>query len=115
MSLAFDDQTPPAIRAEAKNRLLAAADLLRAQIETGDGYRCASKTGDYYWGHNSNLLEKAHELAIALQLDPSRTWLSEAPARPMALDLGPQSPTATRWSRASAKAPSGCITPSGAP
>jgi len=78
MSLAFDEKTPQAVRNEAKSRLLAAAETVRAQIETKDGYRCASKTDDYYWGHNSNLLEKAHELAIALQLDPSRTWLREA-------------------------------------
>ncbi|HXK20533.1 MAG TPA: glycoside hydrolase family 9 protein, partial [Polyangiaceae bacterium] len=77
-SLAFDDKTPPAIRSEAKSRLLLAAETVRAQIESKDGYRCASKVDDYYWGHNSNLLEKAYELAIALQLDPSRGWLREA-------------------------------------
>lgn len=78
MELALDDKTPGALRDEAKLRLLAAAEGVRAQIESKDGYRCASTTGDYYWGHNSNLLEKAHQLAIALQLDPSRTWLREA-------------------------------------
>ena len=77
-SLAFDDKTSETIRSEAKDRLLAAVENVRAQIETKDGYRCASKTDDYYWGHNSNLLEKAHQLAIALKLDPSRSWLREA-------------------------------------
>lgn len=77
-ALAFDDQTPPAVRDEAKKRLLLAVEGARAQIEQKDGYRCASTPGDYYWGHNSNLLEKAYEFAIALQLDPSRTWLREA-------------------------------------
>ncbi len=78
MTLAFDAKTPQALRDEAKQRLLAAAELSRAQIETHDGYRCASTPGDYYWGHNSNLLEKAHQFALALSLDPSRTWLREA-------------------------------------
>jgi hypothetical protein len=78
MELAFDDKAPAALREEAKQRLLDAVEGARAQIESKDGYRCASTTGDYYWGHNSNLLEKAHQLAIALELDPSRTWLREA-------------------------------------
>jgi endoglucanase len=78
MELAFDDKTPPELRDEAKQRLLAAVEGARAQIESKDGYRCASTTGDYYWGHNSNLLEKAHQFAIALELDPSRVWLREA-------------------------------------
>jgi endoglucanase len=78
MALAFDDKTPQALRDEAKRRLLAAVELARRQIETKDGYRCASKPDDYYWGHNSNLLEKAHQFLIALKLDPSRTWLREA-------------------------------------
>jgi endoglucanase len=76
--LAFDEKSPKELRAEAKNRLLAAVEPVRQQVEISDGYRCASKTDDYYWGHNSNLLEKAHELLIAQKLDPSRTWLSEA-------------------------------------
>jgi endoglucanase len=58
--------------------LLAAVESARANIEQQDGYRCASGIGDYYWGHNSNLMEKAHQMAIALKLDPSRTWLREA-------------------------------------
>ncbi|MDF3064676.1 MAG: glycosyl hydrolase family 9 [Polyangiaceae bacterium] len=78
MSLAFDVKTPNALREDAKTRLLAAAELSRSQIEIHDGYRCASTPRDYYWGHNSNLLEKAHQLAFASALDPSRTWLREA-------------------------------------
>jgi endoglucanase len=78
MGLALDDKTPSELRAEAKSRLLAAVELARDNIETRDGYRCASGTNDYYWGHNSNLMEKAHQFAIALKLDPSRTWLREA-------------------------------------
>lgn len=78
MELAFDERTPAEQRTEAKQRLLAAVELARPQIETKDGYRCASTPGDYYWGHNSNLLEKAHQFAVALKLDPSRGWLREA-------------------------------------
>lgn len=78
MGLALDAKTPQDLREEARRRLLAAVEAARAQIEQNDGYRCASSPGDYYWGHNSNLLEKAHQLAIALELSPSRTWLREA-------------------------------------
>jgi endoglucanase len=78
MGLAFDAQTPEGLRETAKQRLLAAAESARSRIEGSDGYRCASELKDYYWGHNSNLLEKAHQLAVALRLDPSRSWLREA-------------------------------------
>jgi endoglucanase len=78
MGLALDERTPPELRAEAKARLLAAVESARGNVETLDGYRCASGVGDYYWGHNSNLMEKAHQMAIALKLDPSRTWLRQA-------------------------------------
>jgi endoglucanase len=77
-ALAFDEKTPRELRDEAKKRLLAAVEQTREIIEQKDGYRCASKPDDYYWGHNSNLLEKAQQMAIALELDPSRTWLREA-------------------------------------
>lgn len=77
MSLALDAQAPAALRNEAKQRLLAAVETLRPQIER-DGYLCATTPAGYYWGHNANLMEKAHELAFAARLDPSRTWLVEA-------------------------------------
>jgi endoglucanase len=79
MGLVVDAKTPEELRAEAKKRLVAAADGLRAQIETKDGYRCASTPTDYYWGHNSNLLEKAHQLAFVARLDPkNNAWATEA-------------------------------------
>ncbi len=78
MGLALDKQTPEALRTEAKNRLLTAVESARPQIESRDGYRSASEPKDYYWGHNSNLLEKAHQFAFALRLEPSRVWLREA-------------------------------------
>jgi endoglucanase len=78
MGLALDDKTPHEVRSEARARLLAAVETVREHIEQKDGYRCASEPKDYYWGHNSNLLEKAHQLVIALQLDPTRVWLREA-------------------------------------
>jgi len=77
MSLINDARAPADLRAEAKARLLAAVDTLRAQIEA-DGYRCSTTPKGYYWGHNSNLLERAHDMAFAARLDPSRTWLKEA-------------------------------------
>ena len=36
--------------------------------------RCASELSDYYWAHNSNLMEKAHVLAMASRLDPGERW-----------------------------------------
>ena len=77
MSLVDDRQAPADLRAEAKARLLAAVETLHEQISR-DGYRCATTPKGYYWGSNSNLLEKAHDLAFAARLDPSRSWLKEA-------------------------------------
>jgi endoglucanase len=78
LRVAFDEKAPDDLRAEAKARILRGAELLREQVEKKDGYRCASRLEDYFWGHNSNLLEKAHVLLMAHQLDPSATWALEA-------------------------------------
>jgi len=77
-TLALDPGTPRAVRTLARERVLAAAELLHHQIEAADGYRCASTPADYYWGHNSNLLEKTHVLAVARRLDPDAVWIEEA-------------------------------------
>jgi endoglucanase len=77
-TLAKDDQAPAELRAEAKKRLLAAAEIMRPQVEEADGYRCASTLADYYWAHNSNLMEKAHVLAVAASLFPDKAWIREA-------------------------------------
>jgi endoglucanase len=72
--LATDEGTPDDLRVLARERLLAAAALVREQVEKGDGYRCASGLADYYWAHNSNLMEKAHILAMASALAPAEPW-----------------------------------------
>jgi endoglucanase len=72
--LATDERTPADLRKEARRRILAAAALAREQVETGDGYRCLSLPDDYYWAHNSNLMEKTHVLAMAARLDPEERW-----------------------------------------
>jgi endoglucanase len=77
-ALALDQRTPSALSAEAKQRVLAAVAGLRAQVEEKDGYRCLSTPADYYWGHNSNLLEKTHLLALARRLAPRETWIEQA-------------------------------------
>jgi endoglucanase len=76
--LAVDPATPPDLRQESASRLMAMAEAMRPQIETSDGYRCASTPDDYYWGHNSNLMEKTHILAVTARLFPERNWLVEA-------------------------------------
>lgn len=76
--LAMDKSTPAPLRAEARKRILAAAEDMRAQVEKKDGYRCASTLEDYYWASNSNLMEKAHILAMAARLAPEQGWILEA-------------------------------------
>ena len=69
-ALAIDEGTPVELRNEARRRLLAAAELVRAGVETVDGYRCASTPDDYYWASNSTLMEKLHLLMMAARLVP---------------------------------------------
>lgn len=76
--LATDDRAPKALRATAKARLVDAAAAIRDHVEQDDGYRCASRPEDYYWAHNSNLMEKAHVLAMAARLDPAQAWAKDA-------------------------------------
>jgi endoglucanase len=76
-SLALDASVPEDVRNVARQRILEAVLPFRARIEESDGYRCASELDDYYWGHNSNLLEKAHLLLVAAELTGER-WLVDA-------------------------------------
>jgi endoglucanase len=78
MTLALDAETPQEVRQTATERLVAAAASLREQIEQRDGYRCASRFEDYYWGHDSNLLERAHLLSVVNRLDPAQAFAREA-------------------------------------
>lgn len=76
--LAFDARTPWDLKKEAKDRILKTADLFRDRVENRDGYRCATSPKDYYWGHNSNLMEKAELLSMAAALSPAYAWAKEA-------------------------------------
>ncbi len=78
IALAQDPKTPAPLRTEARQRVVAAAELLRDGVEKTDGYRCATEATGYYWGHNSNLMEKAHVLAMAGRLAPEKKWTLEA-------------------------------------
>jgi len=71
-TLATDSGTPHAVSGDARSRILAAADLVLARVEREDGYRCASAPADYYWAHNSNLMEKTFVLALAARLSGKR-------------------------------------------
>ena len=75
LRLAQDDDAT--LRTEARKRLIAAVDAIRPQIEQ-DGYRCASTLADYYWAHNSNLLEKTHVIAEVARLSDKHGWALEA-------------------------------------
>jgi endoglucanase len=77
-ALAIDAETPAPLRAEAKKRLLAAAEIMRPQVEKKDGYRCATTTEQYYWGSNSNLMEKLYVLSMAARVAPPDSWIIEA-------------------------------------
>jgi len=75
--LAFDEESPAEIREVAKHRLLEAAEAL-LQVAKKDGYLCASKASDYYWGSNSNLLERAQLLLVAERLSKRVEFLHAA-------------------------------------
>jgi endoglucanase len=78
MTLVDDARTPADVREEAKKRLLTAAMSMKGQAET-DGYLCATKAADYYWGSNSNLLEKTELLLTAARLEPKEfAWAAQA-------------------------------------
>ena len=77
-TLASDEKAPADLRADAKKRLLAAAELMHPRVEKTDGYRCASALDDYYWASNSNLMEKLHVLMMVARLEPEQRWALEA-------------------------------------
>ena len=75
--LAMDAETPEAVRTTAAARIRQAADEIRKLAEQ-DGYLVASSLDDYYWGSNSNLMERTHLLLAAHRLDQSLEWALEA-------------------------------------
>ncbi len=77
-TLALDEESPEKLRKEAQKRILEGAELQVAQAHGKDGYLCASKPIDYYWAHNSNLMEKTHILAVAEKLAPGKNYLEAA-------------------------------------
>lgn len=76
--VATDTKLPKALVDKARGLLRGAADTLRERVESGDGYRCASGPDDYYWAHNSNLLEKAHVLTVAAEVFDEPAYLAAA-------------------------------------
>ncbi|MDJ0762777.1 MAG: glycoside hydrolase family 9 protein [Myxococcota bacterium] len=71
-TLSLDKETPEEVRQEAAKRLLQGADVLVHQATGEDGYRCVSRAADYFWAHNSNLMEKVHILSVAHKLSPEK-------------------------------------------
>jgi endoglucanase len=80
MTLVRDARAPAELREEAKKRLLTAAMSMKGQVEA-DGYLCATKPADYYWGSNSNLLEKTELLLVAAELEPVQFAWAKLAAR----------------------------------
>jgi hypothetical protein len=70
--LAFDSETPADLKKIAKDRLTSCADAMVERAESADGYRCAQGPKDYYWASNSNLMERAHIIAVAAKLNPEK-------------------------------------------
>ena len=79
-TLVSDARAPQDLKTEAKKRLLIAATSMKGQLH-GDGYWCATKPTDYYWGSNANLLEKAELLLTAARLEPGEFGWAEQAAR----------------------------------
>jgi endoglucanase len=77
--VAHDLSFPKEMVEQAKQRIFDCVIPWRTQVESKDGYRCASAASDYYWGSNSNLLEKAQLLLEASKLDPKQfAWAKQA-------------------------------------
>jgi endoglucanase len=78
LGVLLDDGSPADLRAQAKERLFQAVDAYQARVGA-DGYRCALKPDEYYWGSPCVLMEKAALLALAARLDPEgHAWALEA-------------------------------------
>lgn len=75
-----DPQSPATMRDEARARLFEAVKPWQAQVAT-DGYRCALRPDEYYWGSPCVLMEKAALLALAARLDPQGHAWALAAAR----------------------------------
>ena len=77
-TMALDSASPADLRAEARQRIAEAVRPWRGQVERGDGYRCALKPADYYWGTPSNLMQRVQLLCLAARLDPQDAWALQA-------------------------------------
>ena len=78
LGAALDLDGPNDLRAQGRQRLMDHVAPLQKRVEA-DGYRCALKPDEYYWGSPSVLMQKAFFLALAARLDPSgHAWAREA-------------------------------------
>jgi endoglucanase len=78
LGVLLDDKAPQDMRAQARQRLLKAVDAYRPVIEA-DGYRCALRKDEYYWGSPCVLMEKAALMALAARVDPQgHAWCAQA-------------------------------------
>lgn len=78
LGMLLDPDDRADLKADAKDRLLRAVEPLKRRVAE-DGYRCALKPDEYYWGSPSVLLEKAALLALAARVDPvGHAWALEA-------------------------------------
>jgi endoglucanase len=78
LGVLLDGQAPQGLREDARQRLFQAVAPYQAVIQA-DGYRCALRKDEYYWGSPSVLMEKAALLALAARIDPQgHAWCAEA-------------------------------------
>lgn len=78
LGVLLDEGSPADLRRQARERLFAYVEPFQARVAE-DGYRCALRPDEYYWGSPAVLLEKAALLALAARLDPiGHAWAREA-------------------------------------
>jgi endoglucanase len=78
MTLALDKKTPEDIRKFSKEIIVKCADEHMLPKAEKDGHNLIHDINEYYWGHNSNLAEKTHMLAIAAKLTGDKKYMKVA-------------------------------------
>jgi len=68
IELAMDEETPEDIRNHSEDIIVRCAQEYLVPRAEKDGHKVVTALDEYYWGHNANLAEKTHILAMASKL-----------------------------------------------